>query len=85
MVGRRSHRIPVLVNSDPGPAVAVQSIDKLTHESSRMTGLQQLVEARRQHPYLLPVHWTMRHYQLPPNDGVTPAEDTHTPHSTHDL
>ena len=54
MVGRRSHRVPVFINTDPGPAVAVQSIDELTHESSRMTSLEQLVETRRQHPYLLP-------------------------------
>ena len=66
MVGRRSHRVPVLIHPNLRPAISVQSIHELGHKSCRMARSQQLVQAGRQHPHLLPVHWSMRHTLLPP-------------------
>ena len=68
MVGRRSQRITLYIHSKLRPALPVQSVNELSHESRRMVQRQQFVKRRRQHPHLLSAHWSKRHLNISPID-----------------
>ena len=61
MIGWRSPRVPFYFHAKLRPTLSVQPVNELGYEPPRMVQRQQLVQRRRQQPYLLPVHISKGH------------------------